>query len=191
MPARSPRCDWYDTTVPKMKAFVGVLLLMGIHQLPCIADYWSTHKYLGVASIAAVFPANRFNHLLASIHFNDNSAAKPRGHPGYDKLYKVRPILESISQKCLSLYKPHRENSIDEAMVGFKGRSSLKQYVPSKPTKRGYKVWVRCDSRNGFTCCFQIYTGKVGNTSEKNVGARVVMDVSNDILDKGFHLYFG
>ena len=24
----------------------------------------------------------------------------------------------------------------------------------------------------------------------KNVGARVVMDVSNDILDKGFHLYF-
>ena len=190
MPARSPRYGWYDTTVPEMKAFVGVLLLIGIHQLPCIADYWSTHKYLGVPGIAAVFPANRFNHLLASIHFNDNSAAKPRGHPGYDKLYKVRPILESISQKCLSLYKPHRENSIDEAMVGFKGRSSLKQYVPSKPTKRGYKVWVRCDSRNGFTCCFQVYTGKVGDTTEKNVGARVVMDVSNDILDKGFHLYF-
>ena len=119
-----------------MKAFVGVLLLMGIHQLSCLADYWSTHNYLGVPSIAAVFPANRFNHLLASIHFNDNnSAAKPRGHPGYDKLYKVRPIVDSILQKCLSLYKPHWENSIDEAMVGFKGRSSLKQYVPNKPTK--------------------------------------------------------
>ena len=79
---------WYDTTVPKMKAFVGVLL-MGIHQLiPCIADHWSTHKYLGVPSIAAVFPANRFNHLLESIHCNDNSAAKPCGYVplGYDKL---------------------------------------------------------------------------------------------------------
>ena len=118
-----------------MKAFVGVLLLMGIHQLSCLADYWSTHNYLGVPSIAAVFPANRFNHLLASIHFNDNIAAKPCGHPGYDKLYKVRPIVDSILQKCLSLYKPHWENSIDEAMVGFKGRSSLKQYVPNKPTK--------------------------------------------------------
>ena len=104
MPARSPHYSWYYTTLPEMKAFVGVLLLMGIHQLPCIADYWSTHKYLEVASIAAVFPANRFNHLLTSIHFNDNSAARPRGHPGYDKLYKVRPIVESISQKCLSLY---------------------------------------------------------------------------------------
>ena len=104
-------------------------------------------------------------------------------------LYNIRPILDSILQKCLSLYKLHQENSTDEAMVGFKGRSSLKQYVPSKPTKCGYKVWVRCGSRNGFTCCFQVYTGKVGGTTVKNVGARVVMDVSNDILDKGYHLY--
>ena len=72
---------------------------------------------------------------------------------GYDKLYKVRPIIDSILQKCLSLYKPHWENSIcEEATVSFKGRSLLKQYVPSKPTKCGYKVWIRCDSRNGFTC---------------------------------------
>ena len=190
MPSRSARYDWYDTTVTEMKAFVGVLLLMGIHQLPSIADYWSTHKYLGVPTISAVFPANRFNHLLASIYFSDNSNAKPRGHPEYDKLYKIRPVMESILQKCLSLYNPHRENSIDEAMVGFKGRSSLKQYMPNKPTKRGYKIWCRCDSRNGYTCCFQVYTGKVGNTSEKNLGARVVTDLSKDVLNKGFHLYF-
>ena len=140
MPSRSARYGWYDTTVTEMKAFVGILLLMGIHQLPSIADYWSTHKYLGVPTISAVFPANRFNHLLASIHFSDNSNAKPRGHPEYDKLYKIRPVMESIFQKCLFLYNPHRENSIDEAMVGFKGRSSLKQYMPNKPTKRGYKI---------------------------------------------------
>ena len=151
VPSRSARYGWYDTTVTEMKAFVGVLLLMGIHQLPSIADYWSTHKYLGAPTISAVFPANRFNHLLASIHFNDNSNAKPRGHPDYDKLYKNRPVMKSILQKCLSLYNPHRENSIDEAMVGFKGRSSLKQYMPNKPTKRGYKIWCRCDSRNGYS----------------------------------------
>ena len=34
MPSRSARYGWYDTTVTEMKAFVGVLLLMGIHQLP-------------------------------------------------------------------------------------------------------------------------------------------------------------
>ena len=53
-------------------------------------------------------------------------------------------------------------------MVGFKGRSSLKQYVPNKPTKRDnrYKIWCRCDSTNGFTCCFQVYAGKTDNTEK-------------------------
>ena len=155
MPSRSPCYEWYDTTVPEMKAFVGVLLLMGIHKLPSIADYWSTHKYLGVPNISAVFPANRLNHLLASIHFNDNSAAKPRGDPGYDKLYKIIPIILSVLQKCLTSYKPHRENSMTKQWLGSKGdRSSLKQYIPNKPTKRGYKIWCRFDSTNGFTCYF-------------------------------------
>ena len=79
MTSRSLRYEWYDTTVPEIKAFVGVLLLMGIHKLPSIADCWSTHKYLGIPNISAVFPANHFNHLSALIHFNDNSAAKPCG----------------------------------------------------------------------------------------------------------------
>ena len=93
---------------------------MNIHQLPSIADCWSNHKCLWVPTISAVFLANRFNHLLASLNFSDNSNAKPRGHPEYDKLYKIRPVMESILQKCLSLYNPHWENSIDEAMVGFR-----------------------------------------------------------------------
>jgi hypothetical protein len=42
-------------------------------------------------------------------------------------------------------YNPHREVSIDEAMIGFSGRLGFKQYVPLKPTKRGIKVWVRAD----------------------------------------------
>ena len=46
-------------------------------------------------------------------------------------------------------------------MVGFKGQSSLKQYVPKKPTKRGLKVWCRSDSKTDYTCAFQVYTGKV------------------------------
>ena len=47
------------------------------------------------------------------------------------------------------------------------GRSSLKQYMPNKPTKRVYKIWCSCYDRNGYTCCFQVYTGKVGDASEK------------------------
>ena len=66
-------------------------------------------------------------------------------------------------------------------MVGFKGRSSLKQYMPKIPTKCSFKVWCRYDSKNGYTSAFQIYTGKLVDATEKNLGSRVVKDLSKDI----------
>ena len=60
-------------------------------------------------------------------------------------------------------------------MVPYKGRSSLKQYMPKKPVKRGLKVWVRADSVTGYISRFQIYTGK--KSTEKGLGARVVTGV--------------
>ena len=34
---------------------------------------------------------------------------------------------------------------IDEQMVPFKGASSIKQYIPSKPNKWDYKIFVLAD----------------------------------------------
>ena len=31
-------------------------------------------------------------------------------------------------------------------MVPFKGRSTLKQYMPKKPVRHGFKVWMLADS---------------------------------------------
>ena len=73
-------------------------------------------------------------------------------------------------------------------MVKFKGQSSLKQFMPNKPIKRGFKVWCRCDSHNGFTCSFQVYLGAT-DSAEKELGIRVTLDVCQDILNKGFHIY--
>ncbi|GFN85102.1 PiggyBac transposable element-derived protein 4-like [Plakobranchus ocellatus] len=46
---------------------------------------------------------------------------------------------------------------MDEAMEGFKGRLSFKQYMPAKPTQWGIKVWTVSDTCMGF-CLSNIYT---------------------------------
>jgi hypothetical protein len=79
-------------------------------------------------------------------------------------------------------YNPHREVSIDEAMIGFSGRLGFKQYVPLKPTKRGIKVWVRADPHNGYVGDFQVYTGRTDNTPGINLGGRVVLDLMQPLL---------
>ena len=157
-PPSAAHYEWYDTSVEELKAFFGTVILMGITKLPSIEDYWSTVPELGAPHIVRAFPINCFKHIIVALHFNDNSTALLRIDPNYDKLHKVRPITESILSKCKSLYNPGRENSVDEAMVGFKGRSSLKQYMPDKPTKHGFKIW--CIARTAIHHVFKYILAK-------------------------------
>ncbi|XP_047500267.1 piggyBac transposable element-derived protein 3-like [Penaeus chinensis] len=67
----------------------------------------------------------------------------PKPDPN-DKLSKVRPLLEHLRSKFKEI--PMTEYlCVDEQMVPFKGNSSMKQYIPKKPHKRGYKIFVLAD----------------------------------------------
>ena len=43
-------------------------------------------------------------------------------------------------------------------MVAYKGRSPIKQYMPSKPHKWGYKIW--CLASEDYLLHFEVYAGK-------------------------------
>ena len=66
-------------------------------------------------------------------------------------------------------------------MVPFKGRSTLKQYMPKKPLRRGFKVWMLADSHTGYVSSFEVYTGKNGDTVETGLGASVVKTLCQPI----------
>ena len=89
--------------------------------------------------IADRISRNRYREISRYLHFVDNSTLGSRGSPEYDRLGKIRPLLEHIQSRCATLYNPSKELAIDEAMIKFQGRSSLKQYMPQKPVKRGIK----------------------------------------------------
>ena len=98
-------------------------------------------------------PRKRFEEIKRNLHVNNN-AAMPSNCG--DKLYKVRPFIDSICKKFNEL--PQGENlSVDEQIIPFKGKHSIKQYLPKKPKKWGYKVFV-CSSESGLVHNFQIYT---------------------------------
>ena len=109
--------------------------------------------------------------------------------PDPDRLWKIRPVISAVVAACRTLYRSNREISIDEAMIAFKGRSLMKQYLPKKPIKRGFKVWVRADSHNGYISQFECYTGKKGDTAEAGLGGNVVIRLTRDLVGKNYHLY--
>ena len=80
--------------------------------------------------------------------------------------------------KCKTNYHPHKEQSIDEAMIGFKGRQAFKQNLKAKPTKFAIKLWECANSCNGYVSEFQVYTGREGGRPEQGLVARVVRDLT-------------
>ena len=175
-------------------SFVGILLATGIHKLPSIRDYWSQHAFLGVPGISRGMPRNRFLDILSSLHLNDNQHMPSRESPQFDKLFKVRPLLDKIKANSQAHYYPHQPVAVDEAMILFKVRSTFKQYMPMKPTKRGYKAWCLCDSVNGYMYNIDIYTGKVSQSTandnpEDGLATRVVKSMVEPLYGKGHHVY--
>ena len=180
----------WETNEEEIKAYIGFTLLMGLNRVSDLYDYWSTNTVFHYFPIASRISRKQFLEVKRYLHFVDNTELIPHGKDGYDKLGKIKPVIEAVREKSIKNFMPHRESSIDEAMIRFKGRSSLKQYLPMKPIKRGIKVWVRADSHNGYISEFYIYKGKEDNIITQNLGEKVVEKLSRTLVGGNYHLYF-
>ena len=132
------------------------MILMGLVKLPSMYDYWKKDEIFHYSPAARRISRDRFFELHRFLHFKDNSTLSPPGTPEYDRLGKVGTIISTLSDWFAAVYNPMKDISIDEAMIPFKGRLSLEQYMPKQPTKHGMKVWMRTDSLNGYVSAFQV-----------------------------------
>ena len=181
--------SWMPVTEEEILAFLGFSILMGLNPLPAIRDYWKRDSTFHYAPIAERISRDRFLDLLRYLHFVDATVLPIPSHANYDRLCRVRPVIEVVRRACRETFQPGAHQAIDEAMIRFKGRSSLKQYMPMKPTKRGIKVWVRSDSVTGYVCDLEVYTGRQGDTAEVGLGGNVVRRLSRDLVGTHCHLY--
>ena len=55
-----------------------------------------------------------------------------KGEHGYDILYKVRPLIDHLAAVFTKYYRPGRNASIDEMMIGTRCRIAFLQYIPKK-----------------------------------------------------------
>ena len=182
--------SWDKVTPDEIRAYMGFMILMGLVQLPALCDYWRKDSTFHYEPIASRISWRRFLDIHRFLHFVDNRDLPHYGEPTYSKLQKVEPILTYMNTKFSEIFIPGKEQSIDEAMIPFKGRSSMKQYMPKKPVRRGFKIWMRADATTGYVCEFDPYTGRKGNKIEKGLGAAVVLKLTEKLNSHFHHVYF-
>ena len=79
--------------------------------------------------VADMISRNRFNKFNQYFHLNDNAKAVAKGESGYDPLYKVRLLLDSVLKRSQTRYYPGQNISLDEATIKFNGWLSFKQCI--------------------------------------------------------------
>ena len=95
-----------------------------------------------------VIPRNRFFQILHYLHVSNDAAIAPAGQAGYDKLHKIKPLLELLFPNFERACNLHKNISIDECMIPWRGRLSFRQFIASKPIRFGIKVRVLKDSES-------------------------------------------
>lgn len=86
-----------------------------------------------------------------NLHVVDNSQQLDNRDPNFDRTHKVRPLLNIIKDNFRKIPKEEKL-SADEQIIPFKGRSIMKQYMPQKPNRWGYKMFMLAGAQTGV--CF-------------------------------------
>lgn len=159
-----------ETTAQEMWVFFGMIIAMGIHNLPRYNNFWSTDEFLGVKALSECMPRDRFNYLRRHLHLVDDDTVVDK-----DRHYKVKPLLDSLQTAFLRNYYPTQEIVVDELMIKCRGRAKGRVVMPKKPVKRGFKLWSLSCSCCGYLCNFQLYAGKVTAKREKGLAKKVVL----------------
>lgn len=131
---------WRATTPEEIRAYIAIQIVMGIIVAPNQDMYFTKDDLFRPTGINDRMTRDRLDKLNQYFHVADTTQNPPRRQPGHDKLAHVRPIMDILLHQTKQEYSPHKETSVDEAMVAYTGRLGFKQYVPLKPTKRGIKV---------------------------------------------------
>ena len=180
----------FETNDEELAAFLGVIFVMGINKLPSLKLYWATDEGLGNALIKNTMTRQRYMDILQNLHFADNTQTlPPKTCPTFDRAWKVRPFLDHLQRHFMSSLEPEAQQSVDEHMCKFKGRSILRQYMKNKPIKWGFKFWFRCGSKSGYLYQFDIYTGRKEQT-EHGLGESVVLRLCEPLQNSFCQVFF-
>lgn len=182
---------WVDVSLTEMKAFIGVILNMGLHHKPELVDYFSDDWLTKMPFFKDVFPKARFLQIFWMLHLPADTDTEEK--PGW----KTRHLCEYIDRKCREHFVPKKNICIDESTVGFKGRVAFICYNPKKPTKWGMRVYCLCDSETGYVCCHVVYYGQTTTDGlilpEQPFTSRIVLHLTDMLLKSvhgsGYHLF--
>ncbi|XP_052245823.1 piggyBac transposable element-derived protein 4-like [Dreissena polymorpha] len=87
---------WEETSESDIKTFIGLLMMIGASPEPRV--FWSEEPMFGSPGIKRTMSLSRFKQLIKYFQASDRNAQPLHGSDQYDWLYKIRPVLDHVSE---------------------------------------------------------------------------------------------
>ena len=172
----------------EMKAFIGCLVHTGaLHQNSSSVDILFS-PVDGNPLLRAAFSMKRFGDLLNHIHFDDKDTRSIRR--ARDIFAPIRDVWDTFLNNLAKFYVPGENITVDEQLVGFRGRCKFIQYMPSKPDKYGINIFGVSESSSNYPLRGCPYLGKESTSAlpaKRNVGraAETVVSLTRNFQGNG------
>ncbi|XP_060809050.1 piggyBac transposable element-derived protein 4-like [Amyelois transitella] len=138
-----------DTNVLEIKALVGTLILSAaLKDNHLTTEEIFSKIFCGIGYVAAL-SRERFDFLVRCLRFDDRNLRLQLSQT--DPFTPIRAIWNILIAQCRSNYIPGTNVTIDEQLLGFRGRCKFRMYIPNKPAKYGIKIEMMCDSGTYYT----------------------------------------
>jgi hypothetical protein len=170
-----------QTNIHELNAFIAIHIYMGIDFLPRMHMYWSdefNHPF-----ISLLMTRDRFKILLSNLCVTDPAKCSDLDDP----VAYTAGLVHHLNDAFLHHYIYTQPLTYDEQMAAYKGQADIKQYLPMKPHKWGYKIW--CVGSGNYLVSFELYTGKTEEKTELGVIVDTIKRMMQPFKNKNHILY--
>jgi Transposase IS4 len=188
--------SWRDVNEEEFRAFLGVILNMGVRPHPNLQDYFSTSFTAYTPFFRSVFKRDRFLQIFWMLHLKTNEADENQTLER--RVEKVNGFMQHLDIKFREHMIPRKQIVVDESVVNFKGRVCFMTYNPNKPNKWGIRIYILADSGSGYIYSFVPYYGSLTTNNlirpDLTFTSRIVLHLYNNLLisipgAEGYHMF--
>lgn len=137
-----------DTNAFEIKAFIGILTLSAAMKDNHLSTVELFDSSFTGSRYVAVMSRDRFDFIVRCLRMDDNTLRPDRRQQ--DPFIPVRKVWDLFISQCKMNYSPGSNVTIDEQLLGFRGRCPFRMYIPNKPSKYGIKIPMMCDSGTNY-----------------------------------------
>ncbi|XP_048014555.1 piggyBac transposable element-derived protein 4-like [Megalobrama amblycephala] len=192
--AKGRKYSWTDVSIGEMYRYIGLVFYMAAVKMSSIADYWRQDSLFSLPLPATVMSRDRYRTISWNLHMShpdaDKENDKKRGTAEHDRLFRIKPLMDTIRLACKAFYHPKRNLAVKERLVACKANFGMTRFTKPKPTKLGFKFYVLSDTSNEYTVDFSVYTGKNSFPTGHGISYDAVMSLlDKKALGSGYHVY--